>query len=163
MKRLVLSILLLFSASLAFTQTTMAVGNNFRCDAASAQPINSFSEFQCRGVPLYQNGVQVDQMFWLNNSHPEQWWLTGSVFPSSPYNGFITQVTQFSLPTLNGNLPCNGSTPFNGTVAFTVDFTDENGIQHSGTFSGSWGETKVCGRTGWYAPVLKAWDQVTIN
>ena len=153
---------LLLSLS-AFAQTTLTLGSHFHCDAASAQPIFSFSEFQCRGVPLYQSGTQVDWMYWLNSSRPEEWWLGGSMFPSSPYQGSIAQVTQFSLPTLNGNLPCGASTPLNGTVTFTVQFTDKTGLKHTGTFSGNWGESKVCGRYGWYLPVLQAGDQLTLE
>jgi hypothetical protein len=158
-----LPLLFLLLCLSAFAQTTLTVGSKFHCDAASAQPIFSFSEFQCRGVPLYQNGTKVDWMYWLNSSRPEEWWLGGNMFPSSPYQGSIAQVTQFSLPTLNGNLPCGASTPLNGTVTFTVQFTDNTGLKHTGTFSGNWGESKVCGRYGWYLPVLQAGDQLMLE
>jgi hypothetical protein len=156
--------LLMFSASFAFTQTTMTASSNFRCDGASAQPIQAFSQFECRGVPLYEGGVKVDSMFWLNNTAlPEEWWLNGSSFSSSPYQGAIEQVTQFSLPNPSGYLNCGATSPLNGTVTFLVSFTDSYGVRHTGTFSGNWGETKVCGRYGWYTPVLKVGSTLTVN
>lgn len=165
MRKIALSLLFLLSfGAFAFTQTTMTVGRDFRCDATSAQPIQAFNQFQCRGVLLNQNGVQVDSMFWLNSAGvPEEWWLGGSVFPSSPYNGAITQVTRFSLPKPAGNLPCNGQSPLNGTVTFSVEFTDNNGIEHKGTFSGNWGQYHGCNRFGWYYPVLQAGGKLTVN
>jgi hypothetical protein len=164
MNKAVLSLLMLFVICTAMAaQTTMVVGSNFRCDGASQQPIVSFYEFECRGVPLFQGGYKVDTMFWLNNGSPEEWWLGGSLFPSSPYQGAIEEITQFSLPTLHGNLACRQTTPLDGKVTFVVGFTDNNGVAHTGTFSGNWGETLVCGRYGWYAPVLAAGDTLTIN
>jgi hypothetical protein len=161
--------LLMFGASLNMAaQTMLTTGSNrsspvpgFYCDGASSQPIQAFNQFECRGVPLSQHDVQVDSMYWLNSA-PE-WWLGGRVFPSSPYNGAITQVTRFSLPKPAGNLPCNGQSPLNGTVTFSVEFTDNNGIEHTGTFSGNWGQYHGCNRFGWYYPVLQAGGTLTVN
>ena len=164
MRKFALPLLFLLLSGICFAQTTMTVGSNFRCDAASAQPIQSFSQFQCRGVPLYEGSVLVDHVYWLNSTGlPEEWWVGGGAFSSSPYEGSITQVTQFSLPTPSGYLPCGGESPLNGTVTFLVAFTDESGVKHTGTFSGNWGESKVCGRYGWYIPILKAGDTLTVN
>jgi hypothetical protein len=163
MQKIALPLLFLLLSMSAFAQTTFTVGSNFHCDAASAQPIFSFSEFQCRGVPLYQGSALVDWMYWLNSSRPEEWWLGGGLYTSSPYQGSITQVTQFSLPTLNGILACGGSTPLDGTLTFTVEFTDNAGVGHTGTFSGNWGEYKICGRYAWYLPVLQTGDTLTVK
>jgi hypothetical protein len=163
--------LLMFGASLNIAaQTILTTGSNrsspvpsFYCDAASSQPILAFSQFECRGVPLYQDGTQVDQMFWFSGNLPQEWWLGGSVDSSSPYDGSITQVTQFSLPNPHGYLPCSGISPLNGTVTYVTEFTDENGVKHTGTFRASWGEYHVCGRWGWYLPVLKVGSSLTVN
>jgi hypothetical protein len=93
-------------------------------------------------------------MFWFSSNLPQEWWLSGRVDSSSPYDGSITQVTQFSLLNPHGYLPCSGISPLNGTVTYVTEFTDENGVKHkqgrselagvSITFVAGWGGICQC-------------------
>lgn len=170
----VLGLASLLCASRANAQTTYTLNKEFFCDAVSAQPIYSVTEFTCKvnnPIPypitlpnfLDANGNKVGFYWW---DSLDRVYVITSAF--TMYNGTF-QLTNFSLSTdSNGNTKCgykNDPCTVPGTYAFTWQGTDTNGNPHNGTASGTWLGVQECGGRGcyWFAPALQPGSTATVN
>lgn len=128
-----------------FAQTTLTMPTAyFLCDAASAHPVTSFYQFQCRGIKLDNpSGTLIGSFFWFTNGIVE---VNLPVIPGQDVYDSSLTLDSFTEPSANGP----------GTFRFSWRVEDGNGVYHSGTASGSWVDYVICGGRGcyWHAPKL---------
>jgi len=161
-KPLALAALAVLFAVPSHAQTTYSSDTRFYCDMASAQPITSFQQFSCRGITYDNANGTVALEYYFQGGIPRNWF---DLYQSSPLTygqGTVTQVTTFTLP--SPLRPEPGVTTVPGQFAFNWTMTDENGVVHTGTVSGTWFNQQVCGGRGcyWWAPKLLS-NSITIS
>ena len=166
MKRIIIAAILSGVAVSAKAQTTYQASNTpFVCDAATLARVPlSWSMFACRGL-IYKDasGNQVADLFfwgsgrievftpsWTMGPYTSSLSLTNFTPPDPEYCGVINQFCK------------SGVTP--GAFSFTWSGTDANGVQHSGSVSGTWINQQVCGGRGcqYYHPYLES-AALTLN
>jgi hypothetical protein len=151
MKQWALCLLFLFAAAFASAQTTYNMPTSyFVCDSASRYPVNSFSQFSCRGVKLALNNAVVGSFFLFSTSEVEVA-LPNIPYPPDVFESYVTNLDSFTNPytDVNGKLQP-------GTLKFEWQEEDANGDFHTGTASGTWVNQQICGGRGcqYYAPKL---------
>jgi hypothetical protein len=143
--RFALPILLVVLSVFAVGQTTYNSSTPFLCDAASHYPVSSFSQFACRGIEYGSN--QVELFFW---GTPRIELFDSAVpFTLGPYTSSLTLIG-FSQP-VSGQP---------GSYSFSWSGTDSNGIQRSGSASGTWKNAQDW--RGWYHPKILS-SSLTVN
>ena len=134
----------------------------FRCMAATAAEVPlTFGMFNCRGI-FYDSG-NVELFF--TGSSAEVFTTSGwAAYNASVALTNFTQPTPYACPVVmpgyHTGCPA-GSQP--GTFAFNWSGTGTDGLQHSGSVSGTWFNIQYCGGTRcWYYPALES-ASLTIN
>lgn len=134
-------VLLLFSASLAFTQTTYTSTIPYPCNPTTRVKVLTWDKFECHAVTAESAKYQ----FYGSGSRFEMF----DPFAIPPNSSLaLTSFTQ----------PANGNP---GTYAYNWSGVDENGVEHEGSASGTW---RVGGPNwrGWYWAILVT-NSITVD
>lgn len=153
MKQSALSLLFLLLSSALFAQTTYHGQLDFVCDAASAHPVQYYSQFTCRGIALYDSSGNNVGSYYFSTYYGYLRVNLPGIAPWPSSNDTITKIDAFSIPM---------SQP--GDLHFEAVFTDAHGVTHSATVSATWKDFVMCGGRGcyWHAPELLS-NSLTIN
>jgi hypothetical protein len=162
MKKMFAVLALLFATSLIVTaQSTTTYSSNtpFYCQPSSAQPIQSFQLFNCRGI-TYKNADGTTALEYFFSGYPNWFELWQPTFFGQAQQS-VTLV-DFTLP--NPVRPQPGVVTTPGTFAFNWALTDANGASHTGSVSGTWVNHQQCGGRGcyWWQPELLS-NSITIQ
>jgi len=146
-------VLLLFGVVSLHAQTTYNTTTPFVCNAASAHPVTSFYQFECRGMNWKDMSGSVLAEYFIYGYNV----AVEASMPLVPFNDFRQSTVQLT----NFTQPANGNP---GTYAFNWTTVDSSGGTHLGRASGTWQDTVVCGGRGcyWHAPKLIT-QSLTIN
>ena len=136
-----------FDTDPATSQTYhMPYGKVFICNAASSYPINSFDQFECRGIPLADTAGKIVGSFYLFS--PNELTLDLPGFVGNPYKSHTVNPKKLTSP----------------NYAFNFFAEDLNGRKLNGVAHLTWKNYHICGGRGcqWWAPELTAFS-ITVD
>lgn len=147
MKKLFWLLLLLPIVSWTQTAYHMPRGKVFVCDAASRQPVASFYQFDCRGIPLEDKSGTIVGSFYLFSVNELVLGLPG--FIGNPYQSHTVNPQPLTSPGYTFSF-------------FTEDF---NGKKLNGVAYLEWKNFHLCGGRGcqWWAPELTKFEVTVVD